>query len=65
MNDEPFIDEMVDNYEILWEFKDHISTWTFGVNHWKNYIYLRYRIQGKTNYLRWNMKEKVTVIEDH
>ncbi len=38
LNDEPFIDEMANSYGMLWEFKDHISTWTFGVNRWKNYV---------------------------
>jgi hypothetical protein len=65
LNDEPFISEMEDTYGTLWEFKDHISTWSFGVNRWKNYVYLRYRVQGKTNYLPWNINEKVTLIEEH
>lgn len=63
--DDPFIDEMEDTYGTLWEFRDHITSWSFGVNRWKNFVYLRYRVQGRTNYLPWNMNEKVTVIEDH
>lgn len=65
LQDKPFIDEMEDTYDTLWEFRDHISTWSFGINRWKNYVFLRYRVHGKTNYLLWNMNEKVMVIEDH
>jgi hypothetical protein len=65
LNDEPFIAEMEDTFGTLWEFKEHVSNWSFGVNRWRNYVYLRYRVRGKTNYLPWNPKEKVTLIEDH
>ena len=62
---DPLIADMEHAYRTLWEFKEHISTWSFGVNRWKNYVYLRYRFQGKTTYLPWNLNEKVTLIEDH
>lgn len=61
----PFIEEMQDSYGKLWEFRDHIHTWSFGVNRFKNFVYLRYRVAGKTTYLPWNMNEKVAVIEHH
>ena len=32
---------------------------------WSKSVYLRYRIQGKTTYLPWNLNKKVTLIEDH
>ena len=64
-NDEPFISEMADAFGPLWEFKPHVQTWSFGVNWWKNYVYLCYRIEGKTTYLSWNEKEKVMLIEEH
>ena len=65
LKDEPFIPEMADAFRPLWEFKPHIQTWSFGINRWKNYVYLRYRIDGKTTYLPWNEKEKVMLIEEH
>ncbi len=65
LKDQPFIEEMQDTYGELWEFKDHIHTWIFGVSRWKNFVYLRYRVQGKTTYLAWNLKEKVAIIESH
>ena len=40
-------------------------SWTFGVNRFKNYVFLRYRVQGTTTYMPWNIKEKVTLIEEH
>jgi hypothetical protein len=61
----PFFEEMEETYGALWEFKEHIATWSFGVNRWKDFVYLRYRVHGKEAYLPWNMNEKVTVIEDH
>jgi uncharacterized protein (DUF736 family) len=42
LNNKPFIGEMEDTYKMLWEFKDHINTWSFGVNRWKNELYLQY-----------------------
>jgi len=45
--DEPFIVEMEDNYGSLWEFRKYISHWSFGVNWWKNYIFLRYKVVDK------------------
>ena len=62
---DPLIAKMEHAYGTLWDFKEHISTWSFGVNWWKNYVYLRYRIQRKMTYLPWNINEKVTLIEDH
>jgi len=32
LKDEPFIDEMAETYGTLWQFKAHISTWTFGLS---------------------------------
>ena len=56
---------MADSYGALWQFKEHVATWSFGVNRWKDYVYLRYRPMGETTYLPWNLKEKVVLIEDH
>ena len=39
-NDEPFFGDMEHTYGTMWEFKDHISSWSFGVNRWRNYVYL-------------------------
>jgi len=60
-----FISEMEATFGKLWLFKPHINSWSFGVSHWKNYVYLRYRIQGTTQYLPWNVKEKVILINDY
>jgi len=46
LKDKSFIDEMEDNYGRYWQFKDHVSTWTFGLSKYKNFVYLRYRAQG-------------------
>jgi len=43
LKNKPFIDEMEDNYGSLWQFKEHISIWTFGLNKYKNFVCLRYR----------------------
>ena len=64
LKDEPFISEMSDTYGMLWEFKEHIVTWSFGVNRFKNYVVLCYCVQGTQTYMPWNMKEKVTEIEE-
>ena len=65
LKDEPFIGEMEDTYGTLSEFKEHIATWSFRVNRFKNYIFLRYRFQGTTTYMPWNIKEKVMLIKEH
>ena len=63
--DEPFITDMAETYGKLWRFSDHVESWTFGVHRMKNYVFLRFKVKGKTSSFTWNMKEKVTVIEDH
>jgi len=40
LNNEPSIAKMEDSYGSLWEFHKHISNWSFGMNQWKNYIFL-------------------------
>ena len=62
--DEPFIKECAETYGDLWQFKEEIVTWTFGVNRWRNYVTLRYRPQGHQLYMNWNNKEKICMIED-
>jgi len=47
LNNEPFIVEMEDNYRSLWEFRKHISQWSFGVNWCKSYVFLHYKIANK------------------
>ena len=56
---------MQSNYGSLWQFKDCVSAWTFGFSRFKNYVYLRHREQGSSNFLVWNNNEKVTFIELH
>jgi len=68
LNGSPFISDMEETYGELWEFKEHVAHWTdwsFVVNRFKSYVYLRCRVQGKTIYLPWNLHEKVAFIEDH
>ena len=65
LKDAPFIGEMEDTYGMLWEFKEHIASWSFGVKCFKNYVFLRYRVQGTTRYMPWIIKEKVMLIEEH
>ena len=64
-HDEPFIAEMEDTYGTLWEFKEHIHTWSFGENRFKSYVYLHYRVLGTNTYMPWNLNEKVTLIKEH
>jgi len=42
LNNEPFIAQIEDNYRSLWELQKHISSWSFGVNQWKNYVFFCY-----------------------
>lgn len=63
--DEPFISEMEDSFGQLWEFKKHISRWSFGVNRWKKYVFLRYKVEDKPGFLTWNINEKVMFIDAH
>jgi len=65
LHDAPFIEEIEGSYGTLWQFKRHVSTWTFGLSKFRNYVYLRYRAQGENLYHVWNLGEKVTMIEDH
>lgn len=65
LGDESIFVEMVDTYGDLFEFKDEIPMWTFGVSRFKNFVYMRYRVEGSTVYLNWNMNEKVAIIECH
>ena len=65
LKEEPFISEMQDAYGAFWEFKEHIAAWSFGVNWFKNYVYLRYRVEGTNTFMPWNIKEKVTLIEEY
>jgi len=65
LQDAPFIEEIKGSYGTHWQFKGHVSTWTFGLSKFKNYVYLRYRAQGENLYHVRNINEKVTMIEDH
>ena len=54
---------MQDTYGELWEFKEHLPQWSFGVNKFKSFVMLRIRIKGSTTFQIWNLNEKVSIIE--
>ena len=62
---DPFITEMEALYGTLWQFKSVIDSWTFGVNRFKDYVFLRHKVKGTGMYVTWNVKEKVALIEYH
>ena len=60
-----FLEEDADSYGDLWQFKPHITQYTFGIAKQKGYVFLRYKIDDIPQFYRWNIKEKVESIEDH
>ena len=39
-----FLEEDADNYGDLWQFKQHITQYTFGIAKQKGYVFFRYKI---------------------
>ena len=62
--DEPFIDELQENYGKLWQFKDCVDSWTLGVSRFKKYVYLLHREMPTGPFLPLNIDEKVTLLEN-
>ena len=60
-----FPKEGADSYGDLWQFKQHITQYTFGIAKQKGYVFLRYKIDDIPQFYTWNIKEKVESIEDH
>ena len=60
-----FLEEDADSYGDLWQFKQHITQYTFGIAKQKGYVFLRYKIDDIPQFYTWNIKEKVESIEDH
>ena len=60
-----FLEEDADSYGDLWQFKPHITQYTFGIAKQKGYVFLRYKIDDIPQFYTWNIKEKVESIEDH
>ena len=60
-----FLEEDADSYGDLWQFKPHITQYTFGIAKQKGYVFLRYKIEDIPEFYTWNIKEKVENIEDH
>ena len=60
-----FLEEDADSYGDLWQFKWHITQWTFGIAKQKGYVFLKYKIDDIAQFYTWNIKEKVESIEDH
>ena len=63
--DTAFLEEDADSYSDLWQFKPHITQYTFGIAKQKGYVFLRYKIDDISQFYTWNIKEKVENIEDH
>ena len=62
--DEPFIDELQENYGKLWQFKDCVDSWTLGVSRFKKYVYLLHQEMPTGPFLPLNIDEKVTLLEN-
>ena len=62
--EEPFIDELQENYGTLWQFKDCVDSWTLGVSRFKKYVYLLHREMPTGPFLPLNIGEKVTLLEN-
>ena len=60
-----FLEEDADSYGDLWQFKPHITQYTFGIAKQKGYVFLRYKLEDIPEFYTWNIKEKVESIEDH
>ena len=60
-----FLEEDADSYGDLWQFKQHITQYTFGIAKQKGYVFLRYKIDNIPQFYTWIIKEKVESIEDH
>ena len=63
--DTAFLEEDADSYGDLWQFKPHITQYTFGIAKQKGYVFLKYKIEDIPQFYTWNIKEKVENIEDH
>ena len=62
---QPFIDEMEENYGKLWEFRDCVHNWTLGVSCFKKYVYLLHRESSPAGpFLPLNINEKVTLLKN-
>ena len=44
-----FLEEDADSYGDLWQFKLHITQYTFGIAKQKGYVFLRYKIDDIPN----------------
>ena len=57
--DMAFLEEDADSYGDLWQFKPHITQYTFGIAKQKGYVFLKYKIEDIPEFYTWNIKEKV------
>ena len=60
-----FLEGDTNNYGDLWQFKQQITQYLFGIAKQKGYVFLRYKIDDIPQFYTWNIKEKVESIEDH
>jgi len=37
---EPFIFKMPESYGMLWQFKEYVASWSFGLNWFMEYVYI-------------------------
>lgn len=65
LGDEPFITDMVSNYRALWQFKNCVKAWSFGMSRFKNFVYLRHCEHRSIHFFNWNTNEKVTLLKNH
>ena len=54
-----FLEEDADSYGDLWQFKRHITQWTFGIAKQTGYVFFKYKIDDIAQFYTWNIKEKV------
>jgi len=64
VGDEPFIINMLELDNKLWQFKSLVESSIFGVNRSKDYIFLRHRVKDSGIFVNWNFQE-VSLVEQH
>ena len=61
--DRPFITEIEENYEMLWQFKGCVDRWTLGISCTKGCAHLLHKEPNSPIFLPLNVSEKVILVE--
>ena len=62
-SDRPFITELEENYESLWQLKNCVIGWTLGVSRHNRYVHLLHKEANSPAFLPLNVLEKVILLE--